>query len=324
MIEAEAVAVDNQPISALDIMNLDAQDRAFMLDPSNRGNYSQEQQVEIDKVNRIGVQTYQDFASKIQDSSRLAFNYEASMQRQLEMMHNPQLFTREASRIKSKAQERLLKKKYNYLLDLEEQGDYATFARELDRINDSNDIVAANAAMSLLRDSSSGFLKRYDDERRRLSNLYKELEKGQVEAYNSLDDNQKSVFADTLRYLSNKGIDINDSDAVVTALAEQDEEGNSLLEQYINDVNSDTPDDVRLVFTSTEEAIQAYKNVMGEYNAALQEKANNAKETPVAPTTSEQSGLLKLHLLKDLASLKWVLLLLKRVLREAKRLIKKE
>lgn len=286
----EAVAVDNQPISALDIMNLDAQDRAFMLDPSNRENYSQEQQVEIDKVNRIGVQTYQDFASKIQDSSRLAFNYEASMQRQLEMMHNPQLFTREASRIKSKAQERLLKKKYNYLLDLEEQGDYATFARELDRINDSNDIVTANAAMSLLRDSSSGFLKRYDDERRRLSNLYKELEKGQVEAYNSLDDNQKSVFADTLRYLSNKGIDINDSDAVVTALAEQDEEGNSLLEQYINDVNSDTPDDVRSVFTSTEEAIQAYKSVMGEYNAALQEKANNAKETPVAPTTSEQSA----------------------------------
>lgn len=286
----EAVAVDNQPISALDIMNLDAQDRAFMLDPSNRENYSQEQQVEIDKVNRIGVQTYQDFASKIQDSSRLAFNYEASMQRQLEMMHNPQLFTREASRIKSKAQERLLKKKYNYLLDLEEQGDYATFARELDRINDSNDIVAANAAMSLLRDSSSGFLKRYDDERGRLSNLYKELGKGQVEAYNSLDDNQKSVFADTLRYLSNKGIDINDSDAVVTALAEQDKEGNSLLEQYINDVNSNTPDDVKSVFTSTEEAIQAYKSVMGEYNAALQEKANNAKETPVAPTTSEQSA----------------------------------
>ena len=286
----EAVAVDNQPISALDIMRLDAQDRAFMLDPSNRENYSQEQQVEIDKVNRIGVQTYQDFASKIQDSSRLAFNYEASMQRQLEMMYNPQLFTREASRIKSKAQERLLKKKYNYLLDLEEQGDYATFARELDRINDSNDIVAANAAMSLLRDSSSGFLKRYDDERRRLSNLYKELGKGQVEAYNSLDDNQKSVFADTLRYLSNKNIDINDSDAVVTALAEQDEEGNSLLEQYINDVNSNTPDDVRSVFTSTEEAIQVYKGVMGEYNAALQEKANNAKETPIAPTTSEQSA----------------------------------
>lgn len=283
-------SANQHTISALDIMRLDAQDRAFMLDPSNRENYSQEQQTEIDKVNRIGVQTYQDFASKIQDSSRLAFSYEASMQRQLEMMYNPQLFTREASRIKSKAQERLLKKKYNYLLDLEEQGDYVTFARELDRINDSNDIVAANAAMSLLRDSSSVFLKRYDDERGRLSNLYKELGKGQVEAYNSLDDNQKSVFADTLRYLSNKGIDINDSDTVVTALAEQDEEGNSLLEQYINDVNSDTPDDVRSVFTSTEEAIQAYKSVMGEYNAALQEKANNAKETPVASTTSEQSA----------------------------------
>lgn len=277
-------------ISASDIMRLDAQSRAIILDPNNRENYSQEQQAEIDKVNRIGVQTYQDFASKIQDSSRLAFSYEASMQRQLDMMQNPQLFTREANRIKSVAQERLLKKKYNYLLDLEEQGDYATFARELDKINDSNDRVAVNAAMSLLRDSSSGFLKRYDDERWRLSNLYKELEKGQVEAYNSLDNNQKSVFADTLRYLSNKGIDINDSDAVVAALADQDEEGNSLLEQYINEVNSNTPDDVKSVFTSTEEAIQAYKNVIGEYNAAVQEKANNAKETPVVPTTSEQSA----------------------------------
>lgn len=277
-------------ISASDIMRLDAQSRATMLDPSNRENYSQEQQAEIDKVNRIGVQTYQDFASKIQDSSKLAFSYEASMQRQLDMMQNPQLFTREASRIKSEAQERFLKKKYNYLLDLEEQGDYTTFARELDKINDSDDRVAANAAMSLLRDSNSGFLKRYDDERGRLSNLYEVLEKGQVEAYNSLDDNQKSVFADTLRYLSNKGIDINDSGAAVTALAEQGEEGNSLLEQYINDVNSSAPDDVKSVFTSTGEAIQAYKGVMGEYNKSLQEKANNAKDTPVTPTTSEQSA----------------------------------
>lgn len=281
----------NQPvISASDIMRLDAQSRAIMLDPNNRENYSQEQQAEIDKVNRVGVQTYQDFASKIQDSSRLAFSYEASMQRQLDMMQNPQLFTREANRIKSKAQERLLKKKYNYLLDLEEQGDYVTFARELDKINDSNDRVTANAAMSLLRDSSSGFLERYNEERQKLSNLYEELVKGQVEAYNNLDDNQKSVFADTLRYLSNKDIDINDSDAVVAALAEQDEEGNSLLEQYINDVNSNVSDDIKSVFTSTEKAIQAYKSVMGEYNAALQEKANNAKETPVTSTTSEQSA----------------------------------
>lgn len=277
-------------ISALDIMRLDAQSRAIMLNPNNRENYSQEQQAEIDKVNRVGVQTYQDFASKIQDSSRLTFSYEASMQRQLDMMQNPQLFTGEANRIKSKAQERLLKKKYNYLLDIEEQGDYTTFARELDKVSDSGDRVAVNAAMGLLKDSSSKFLERYADERERLGSLYSELEKGQIENYNGLNDNQKSVFADTLRYLSNKGIDINDSDAAVAALAEQDEEGNSLLEQYINDVNSNVPDDIKSVFTSTEEAIQAYKNVMGEYNSALQEKANNAKETPVTSTTSEQSA----------------------------------
>lgn len=285
------IPTNQHVISASDIMNLDAQSRATMLDPNNRGNYSQEQQAEIDKVNRIGVQTYQDFASKIQDSSRLAFSYEASMQRQLDMMQNPQLFTREASRIKNEAQERLLRKKYSYLLDLEEQGDYITFARELDKINDSNDRVAVNVAMNLLRDSDSVFFKEYNTERERLGNLYRELENKQVEAYNSLDDNQKSVFADTLRYLSNKGIiDINDTNGAVRTLAEQDEDGNSLFEQYVNEVNSNVPDDVKSVFTSTEEVIQVYKSVMGEYNAALQEKANNARETPVSSTTSEQSA----------------------------------
>lgn len=282
-------ATDRQIISAADIMRLDAQSRAIMLDPNNRENYSQEQQAEIDKVNRIGVQTYQDFASKIQDSSRLTFSYEASMQRQLDMMQNPQFFTREANRIKSKAQERLLRKKYYYLLDLEEQGDYTAFSRELDRINDSGDEASINAAVSLLKGNNSELFKRYNAEREGLGNLYDTLGKGQVESYNKLDDNQKSIFADTLRYLSNRGIDINNINEAVTALSEMNEDGHPQLLHYVEAVNSVTPEDRKSVFTSVEEAIQNYKDVMGEYNTALQEKENNAKETPITPTTSEQS-----------------------------------
>lgn len=286
----EAVATDNQPISALDIMNLDAQDRAFMLDPSNRENYSQEQQAEIDKVNRIGVQTYQDFASKIQDSSRLAFSYEASMQRQLEMMADPKSFMKVANSLKYEAQKRFLEKKYNYLLDLEEQGDYNSFARELDKIRVGNSVIDADAAFDLLKRSDSEFLKRYYSENQSLSNLFAELSKGQNEAYNNLDANQKGVFYDTLKYLNNKGIDINDTNSVINALSEQDEQGNSLFEQYVKNVNENAREEAKSEFTSVGEAIQAYKDVMGEYNTSEQEKANNAKETPVAPTTPEQSA----------------------------------
>lgn len=286
----EAVATDDQPISALDIMNLDAQDRAFMLDPSHRENYSQEQQAEIDKVNRIGVQTYQDFASKIQDSSRLAFSYEASMQRQLEMMADPKSFMKVANSLKYEAQKRFLEKKYNYLLDLEEQGDYNSFARELDKIRVGNSVVDADAAFGLLERSDSEFLKRYYSENQGLSNLFAELSKGQNEAYNNLDANQKGVFYDTLKYLNNKGIDINDTNSVINALSEQDEQGNSLFEQYVKNVNENAREEAKSEFTSVGEAIQAYKDVMGEYNTSEQEKANNAKETPVAPTTSEQSA----------------------------------
>ena len=284
----EAVSTDNQPISALDIMNLDAQDRAFMLDPSHRENYSQEQQAEIDKVNRIGVQTYQDFASKIQDSSRLAFSYEASMQRQLEMMADPKSFMKVANSLKYEAQKRFLEKKYNYLLDLEEQGDYNSFARELDKIRVGDSV--ADAAFGLLERSDSEFLKRYYSENQSLSNLFAELSKGQNEAYNNLDANQKGVFYDTLKYLNNKGIDINDTNSVINALSEQDEQRNSLFEQYVKNVNENAREEAKSEFTSIGEAIQAYKDVMGEYNTSEQEKANNAKETPVAPTTSRQSA----------------------------------
>lgn len=286
----EAVAADNQPISALDIMNLDAQDRAFMLDPSNRENYSQEQQVEIDKVNRIGVQTYQDFSSKIQDSSRLALSYEASMQRQLEMMADPKSFMKVANSLKYEAQKRFLEKKYKYLLDFEEQGDYNSFARELDKIRAGNSVIDADAAFDLLKRSDSEFLKRYYSEHQGLSNLFAELSKGQNEAYNNLDANQKNVFYDTLKYLNNKGIDINDTNSVINALSEQDEQGNSLFEQYVNDVNENAREEAKSEFTSVGEAIQAYKDVMEEYNTSEQEKANNAKETPVATTTPEQSA----------------------------------
>ena len=286
----EAVAADNQPISALDIMNLDAQSRATMLDPSNRENYSQKQQAEIDKVNRIGIQTYQDFAAKIQDSSRLALSYEASMQRQLEMMADPKSFMRVANSLKYEAQKRFLEKKYKYLLDFEEQGDYNSFARELDKIRAGNSVIDADAALDLLGRSNSEFLKRYYSEHQGLSNLFAELSKGQNEAYNNLDDNQKNVFYDTLKYLNNKGIDINDSNSVINALSEQDEQGNSLFEQYVNDVNENAREEAKSEFTSVGEAIQAYKDVMEEYNTSEQEKANNAKETPVAPTTSEQSA----------------------------------
>lgn len=286
----EAVAVDNQPISALDIMNLDAQSRAAMLDPSNRESYSQKQQAEIDKVNRIGIQTYQDFVAKIQDSSRLALSYEASMQRQLEMMTDPKSFMGVANSLKYEAQKRFLEKKYKYLLDFEEQGDYNSFARELDKIRAGNNVIDADAAFDLLGRSNSEFLKRYYSEHQGLSNLFTELSKGQNETYNSLDANQKNVFYDTLKYLNNKGIDINDTNSVINALSEQDEQGNSLFEQYVNDVNENAREDVKSEFTSVEEAIQAYKDVMGEYNTSEQEKANNAKETPVTPTTSEQSA----------------------------------
>lgn len=83
---------------------------------------------------------------------------------------------------------------------------------------------------------------------------------------------------------------MNDENAVVNSLSEVDSDGNSLFQKYVEDINSNSPDETKVVFTSIGEAIQTYKDVMQNYKRDEDERANNSKPVEVQSTTTEQSA----------------------------------
>ena len=164
-------------------MQLDPESRAIILNEQNRNAYSQEQQQEIDKVNRIGVQTFQDFQEKIADSGALDRRYRNSLGYQLQMMRDKEMYTREANRFKTEALAKVQQRQYSYLTDLEEQGQYEEFAKALDKIISHGDRVAIEAVDGLLQKTGSEFYKRYSNERNNLDKLITELSNGNIKSF---------------------------------------------------------------------------------------------------------------------------------------------
>ena len=275
-------------LTAKDIMSLDPQARATMLDPKNKDKYSKEQQDEIDKVNSVGIQQFSDFQSKIQDRGSLQEDYEGAMKGQLSLMQNPEMFNAYTNSVKQKAAQTLLQNKYSYLNDYEQNGDYSSFAQDLDKVFNSQDSNSQKAVESMLNGQNSAYFERYKKDRKTLEDLFTQI--GESGSLENMDSNDAGMLAHTLTYLSNNGVDLKDESSVVQALSAQDEEGNSLLQKYVEDVNQNSPEDEKVAFTSVGEAIQSFKDVMDSYNKQEEEKVNNSKPIEAAPTQPEHAA----------------------------------
>lgn len=202
-----ALSEEAKVLSAKEILELDAESRAMMLDPKNKSKYSEAQQVEIDRANAIGNSEATNFNSKIQDAARLKADYIENIRMQNEMMLNPMSFSIMANDIKSKALINLKKKQYEYLLNDEYEDDYEKFASELDRIEDEGDQITLRAVDQLLGDSE--FYKKYKSDRSNIFKFLKAIQSDDSNPIHSLSDNGKNLMVDAIRFLINKGIDLN-------------------------------------------------------------------------------------------------------------------
>lgn len=202
-----ALSEEAKVLSAKEIFELDAESRAMMLDPKNKSKYSEAQQVEIDRANAIGNSEATNFNSKIQDAARLKTDYIENIRMQNEMMLNPMSFSIMANDIKSKALINLKKKQYEYLLNDEYEDDYEKFASELDRIEDEGDQTTLRAVDQLLEDSE--FYKKYKSDRSNIFKFLKAIQSDDSNPIHSLSDNGKNLMVDAIRFLINKGIDLN-------------------------------------------------------------------------------------------------------------------
>jgi hypothetical protein len=298
--------VDSTVLSAEEIMRLSASDRAFMLDPKHKDRYSQEQQAEIDKVNSVGTSIHQDFNKKVADRSRIERDYKAAMTSQFNLMYSPKALNRYVNKVKLQAQQRMLQKKNEDLIDLAvKEDDYWRFSERLDEIYNNGDQAEISAVEGMLsgRDFSgvrwlgipqeaTDMFERYQSENQRKAEVYDWAERNGVFEEN---DPRADVFAATLDYLTNSGVDIADIESGAQSLLETtlDEDGNPgeyYFEQHLARANERSPIEEQVNgYSSIEETIQTYRDVMSRYNAERQQRELDNEEV-VASQTDEAAS----------------------------------
>lgn len=298
--------VDTTVLSASEIMSLSASDRAFMLDPKHRDRYSQEQQAEIDKVNSVGTSIHQDFTKKIADRNRIERDYRAAMNSQFALMYSPKALNRYVAKVKYQAQQRMLQKKNEELLDIATNGNYWQFSERLDDIYNRGDEAEIAAVEDMLTNQSykgkwydfpqeaRDMFERYSRENERKAEIYDWAERNGVFEEN---DPRADVFAATLDYLSNSGVDITDVEAGAEKLldydraaAEDGEDTPLYFEQHLARANEKAPIEGQVTgYNSIEETVQTYRDIMGRYNSEREQRDLNNEEIIPTETPTEAS-----------------------------------
>lgn len=281
-------------LSAKEIMELNPVDRARMLNPENRNDYSDAQQAEIEKAQAVGNETLDGFTSKVVDRGKLESNYNGMVRTMLKMSQEPQTFARYQQAVKSRKQRALLNKKYDYLRDYDNTKTYGEFAREISRIFSEEPEADRQAATRVLNSANSAYFARYKESNNTLQSVYSRL--GKNEAFNKLDEGDKNLFTNTLEYLVERGVDIEDNNAVVDALSAMEEDPNNpgvqveSFMKYIDEVNSKVSDAEKTGNVATGNAIQIFKDVMSSLRNEAQEQQANSRPVEVAETTPAQSA----------------------------------
>lgn len=268
-----------------EIMSLPVIDRAIMLNKDNISDYSEEQKEIINNLIDKGTSKDINFYNKVQDAGRMELAKQSFLTQYNEILKDPNSFNMYVQRAKQAASDVLTKKKYE---SIDKISDYKDFALEMDKLMDNGTPREQRLIINALSKSNNSNYERYKNDRKTLEGLFNQIVND--DAFKDIDANDADMFALSLQYLSNNGVDLNDENAIINSLSELDSDGNSLFQKYVEDINSNSPDETKVAFTSIGEAIQTYKDVMQNYKRDEDERANNSKPVEVQSTTAEQSA----------------------------------
>ena len=283
--DIDNVEGESTVLNESEIMSLPAIDRAIMMNKENLSNYSEEQREIISNLIDRGTSKDINFYNKIQDAGRMELAKQSFLTQYNEILRDPNSFNIYVQRAKQSASNVLTKKRFESINNI---ADYKEFAIEMDKLMDNSPLREQRLIINALSKSNNANYVRYQNDRKTLEGLFNQIVND--DAFQNIDANDADMFALSLQYLSNNGVDLNNEGEVVSSLSQLDENGNSLFQKYVEDINSNSPDETKVVFTSIGEAIQTYKNVMQNYRRDESEKANNAKPIEVQSTTVEQSA----------------------------------
>ena len=272
-------------LNEAEIMALPIVDRAVMLNKKNLSNYSEKQQEVINNLLNKGTAKDINFYNKIQDAGRMELAKRSFLIQYNEILRDPNSFNAYVQKAKEAASDVLTKKRFESISNI---SDYKEFALEMDKLMDNSSFREQKLIISALAKSNNSNYIKYNEQRKTLENLFNQIVKD--DTFKDLDANDLDMFALSLQYLSNNDVDLNNESDVINALSKVDENNNSLFQKYVEDINANSADETKTVFTSIGEVIQTYKDVMKNYKTDEKEKANNAKPVEVKDTKKEESA----------------------------------
>ena len=247
--------------------------------------YSEEQQAVIDNLVNQGTAQDENFLDKIIDAGRIKNSIDTFNAQYQAILSDPDSFNNYVYNARQSAADIASRKKYQAMNNIQ---DYATFAREMDKMYNESSFREQSLITRAFKDKDNANFERYSQERQMLQDLIEQVSSS--DNHKGMSDNDKEMFAHTITYLSDKGIDFNDNQAVVDALSAVDENGVSEFRKYVEEVNSTIPEAEQTAFTSVGEAIQNFNDVMATYNKENAQREANEAPIEVTPTTPEQSA----------------------------------
>ena len=275
----------NKQVQKIDVEISKAQKELDAVKAEEKPFYSEEQQAVIDNLVNQGTAQDENFLDKIIDAGRIKNSIDTFNAQYQAILSDPDSFNNYVYNARQSAADIASRKKYQAMNNIQ---DYATFAREMDKMYNESSFREQSLITRAFRDKDNANFERYSQERQMLQDLIEQVSSS--DNHKDMSDNDKEMFAHTITYLSDKGIDFNDNQAVVDALSAVDENGVSEFRKYVEEVNSTIPEAEQTAFTSVGEAIQNFNDVMATYNKENAQREANEAPIEVTPTTPEQSA----------------------------------
>ena len=289
-------------LSEREIMALDPISRANMLLKGNKklytsthtdgqGNegsetrayYSPAQQAVIDNLIQQGTAIDRDFLSKVVDQGKVESSRKSFMKQYNAILSDKNSFNHLVHKAKQQAADLLTKKRFESLNSIQ---DYTQFADEMDKVLSDEGSRALAMIMRGLDNSKNENFARYKAAKKTTEDLFNKL--ASDDKFNDIDGNTADMFAHTVTYLNNQGVDLHDTNAVTEALTQSDDNGN-LFQQYVEKMNESLPENERTVFTSIPEAIQTYKDILQDVIKDREENTRNTRPVITEATKLEDS-----------------------------------
>lgn len=275
----------NKQVQKIDVEISKAQKELDAVKAEEKPFYSEEQQAVIDNLVNQGTAQDENFLDKIIDAGRIKNSINTFNTQYQAILSDPDSFNNYVYNARQSAADIASRRKYQAMNNIQ---DYATFAREMDKMYNESSFREQSLITRAFRDKDNANFERYSQERQMLQDLIEQVSSS--DNHKGMSDNDKEMFAHTITYLSDKGIDFNDNQSVVDALSAVDENGVSEFRKYVEEVNSTIPEAEQTAFTSVGEAIQNFNDVMATYNKENAQREANEAPIEVTPTTPEQSA----------------------------------